>query len=151
MVVVAVIGCCRCCYWLLSLLLLVVVAVVIGCCRCCYWLLSLLLMVVVAVVIGCCRCCYWLLSLLLLLLKLVLVSTVAVIVFCGVGGLMVRSSDSQSRGREFESCPRQGRRCVLGKGTLHEFPHSTQVMQVQNGYLAIDSERYCQNASVLTP
>ena len=61
---------------------------------------------------------------------------------------MVRSSDSQSRGCEFESWPWQGRRCVLGKGTLHEFPHSTQVLK---GYLAIDSERSCQYVSVLAP
>ncbi|XP_048777305.1 ribosome-recycling factor, mitochondrial-like isoform X2 [Ostrea edulis] len=42
-------------------------------------------------------------------------------------GLVVRLSDSQPKGHGFESWPRQGRRFVFGKGTLHEFPHSTQV------------------------
>ena len=50
----------------------------------------------------------------------------------------------QSGGCGFE--PRQGRDVVFrGKGTLHEL---SSLHPDGNGYLAIDSERYCQCVSV---
>ena len=62
---------------------------------------------------------------------------------CGVGSLAV---GCRTRNRKVAgSSPARARRCVLGKGTLHEF---SSLHPGVNGYPAIDSERSCQCVSV---